>query len=114
MRASLSDPLLYEEVNCAGTLSILNAMKTHDVRRLVVASSSSVYGGTTDIPFREDIPLGSPPSPYAATKLACEHYCRFYHDMYGISATALRRSVPQWPCVARSQQTTREICGLDR
>ena len=90
VRPSLVDPILYEQVNCRGTLNILEQMKNKDVKRLVFASSSSVYGNTKTIPFKEDVKIDRPVSPYAATKAAGELYCHNYFHLYGISATCLR------------------------
>lgn len=90
VRPSLADPLLYEQVNCYGTLNILEMARKQGIKRLVFASSSSVYGHSSKPPFREDEPIRSPMSPYAATKAACELYCSNYHHLYGISCTALR------------------------
>lgn len=89
VRPSLEQPLLYANVNCGGTLNLLEAMRKHDVKRFVIASSSSVYGDGAEPPFREDAAI-RPLSPYGATKAACELYCRVYHDLHGISCTALR------------------------
>jgi UDP-glucuronate 4-epimerase len=90
VRPSLADPLLYEEVNVRGTLLLLEAMRSHGVRRLIFASSSSVYGGGLRPPFREDDTTDRPLSPYAATKKACELLCANYHHLYGIQGTMLR------------------------
>ena len=90
VRPSLERPILYEEVNCRGTLNVLEAARKHDVRRVVFASSSSVYGNVKEIPFSEDARVDRPVSPYAATKAAGELYCHNYHHLYGISVTALR------------------------
>ena len=90
VRPSLVDPLLYEQVNCRGTLNILEQLKRKDIKRLVFASSSSVYGNTKTIPFKEDVKIDRPVSPYAATKAAGELYCHNYFHLYGISATCLR------------------------
>ncbi len=90
VRPSLVDPLLYEQVNCRGTLNILEQMKEKGVKRLVFASSSSVYGNTRTIPFKEDVKIDRPVSPYAATKAAGELYCHNYFHLYGISANCLR------------------------
>lgn len=90
VRPSLSDPLLYEEVNVRGTLILLEAMRRHGTRHLVFASSSSVYGGGLKPPFREDLPTDRPFSPYAATKKACELLCANYHHLFGIQTTLLR------------------------
>jgi len=90
VRPSLSDPLLYEEVNVRGTLLLLEVMRAHNRRHLVFASSSSVYGGGLRPPFREEDPTDRPFSPYAATKKACEILCANYHHLYGLQITALR------------------------
>lgn len=90
VRPSLVDPLLYEDVNCRGTLNVLEQCRRHGVNRMVMASSSSVYGNVKEIPFREDVRVDRPVSPYAATKAACEMYGHNYHHLYGISCTALR------------------------
>ncbi|MFO7871915.1 MAG: GDP-mannose 4,6-dehydratase [Kiritimatiellia bacterium] len=90
VRASLSSPVLYEKVNCGGTLTLMEAVRRHGIRRVVFASSSSVYGGRREVPFSEDARVDNPLSPYAATKVAGELYCRNYHRLYGISVTALR------------------------
>ena len=90
VRPSLVDPILYEQVNCRGTLNILEQMKNKGLKRLVFASSSSVYGNTKTIPFKEDVKIDRPVSPYAATKAAGELYCHNYFHLYGISATCLR------------------------
>lgn len=90
VRPSIQQPLLYEQVNCAGTLNILEQMRKHKLRRLVFASSSSVYGNVKEIPFREDARIDRPVSPYAATKAAGELYCFNYFHLHGISSTCLR------------------------
>jgi len=90
VRPSLEQPDLYEQVNCRGTLNILEAMRARGLKRLVFASSSSVYGNVQEIPFREDARVDRPVSPYAATKAAGELYCYNYHHLYGISVNALR------------------------
>jgi UDP-glucuronate 4-epimerase len=90
VRPSLQDPLLYSEVNVGGTIQILEACRRHGVKRLVMASSSSVYGGRTTVPFREDDLVDRPISPYAASKQAAELFCHTYHHLYGLSVACLR------------------------
>ncbi len=90
VRPSLVDPILYEEVNCRGTLNLLQAARKHNITRFVFASSSSVYGNVKEIPFSEDAAVNRPVSPYAATKAAGELYGYTYYHLYGISFTALR------------------------
>jgi len=87
---SLTHPLLYEEVNCKGTLNLLECAREFGVQRFVFSSSASVYGLNRKLPFSEDDPVEQPMSPYAATKRAAELYCYTYHQLYGISVAALR------------------------
>lgn len=89
VRPSQLDPALYESVNVAGTLGLLEACRKSGVRRFVFASSSSVYGNAP-VPFREDNPDLQPISFYGATKLLGEHYVRIYARLHGIHATSLR------------------------
>ena len=90
VRPSLEQPILYEEVNCRGTLNMLEAARLAEVPHFVFASSSSVYGNCTTVPFSEAERIDRPISPYAATKAAGELYCYNYHHLYGITTTALR------------------------
>jgi len=90
VRPSIENPWLYEEVNIRGTLSILQICRDFEIRRLVFASSSSVYGEKTEIPFSEDDPADRPISPYGATKRAGEILCYTYHRLYGIDVACLR------------------------
>ncbi len=90
VRPSIEQPLLYEQVNCLGTLHMLESMRKHGMKRLVFASSSSVYGNTKEVPFKETAVIDRPVSPYAATKAAGELYCHNYHHLYGISSNVLR------------------------
>jgi nucleoside-diphosphate-sugar epimerase len=86
---SVQDPLTSSEVNITGTLNVLLAARDEGVRRVVFASSSSIYGANPELPKREDlIPL--PMSPYAVAKLAGEGYCRSFHEVFGIETVALR------------------------
>ena len=89
VRPSIADPGAYEATNVRGTYVLLEAMRHAGVRRLVFASSSSVYGEQPTTPFREDA-LPAPLSPYAATKLAGEACCGAYARLHGIRAVALR------------------------
>jgi len=86
---SVDDPLGSNEANVTGTLNLLIAAAAAGVRRVVSASSSSVYGDDPTLPKRED-QLAAPVSPYAASKLAGEHYCRVFSRTYGLSTVSLR------------------------
>ncbi|HBR16047.1 MAG: epimerase [Deltaproteobacteria bacterium RIFCSPLOWO2_12_FULL_43_16] len=90
VRPSLQDPVLYEEVNCLGTLNLLEAVKKHPVQNFVFASSSSVYGINSKVPFLEDDPISQPISPYAATKRASELMAFTYSHLYKVPITNLR------------------------
>jgi len=90
VRPSIEDPILYEETNCRGTLNLLDAAKEGKLKNFVFASSSSVYGINSKIPFSEDDPIASTISPYAATKRAGELYCYAYSHLYAMPMTCLR------------------------
>jgi UDP-glucuronate 4-epimerase len=90
VRPSIERPELYADVNVRGTVVLLEAARAAGVRRLVLASSSSVYGVGTPAPFREDTPCDRPVSPYAASKRAMEHFARAYHELYGLDIACLR------------------------
>jgi UDP-glucuronate 4-epimerase len=90
VRPSLKDPALYESVNVAGTLGLLEACRRAGVGRFLFASSSSVYGDAAAVPFREDDEALRPISPYGVSKLLGEHYVRVYAHLHGIRATCLR------------------------
>lgn len=86
---SIRDPISTNEVNVIGTLNILHAAKEAKVRRVVYASSSSVYGDTPELPKHEGMLL-NPSSPYAVSKLAGEKYCNVFAHVYGLHTVALR------------------------
>jgi UDP-glucose 4-epimerase len=86
---SVERPLMNDTVNTHGTLTVLSAALDAGVSRVVHASSSSVYGGATTLPTTEDEPT-KPRSPYAVSKLAAEHYCRIFTELYGLETVALR------------------------
>ncbi len=90
VRPSLQDPNLYHRVNVIGSQHILDACREHEPSHLVFASSSSVYGGITDVPFREDMDIARTVSPYAATKRMNELMAHVYHHIYGVNVTMLR------------------------
>lgn len=90
VRPSLQDPNLYHRVNVIGGQHILDACRDFKVANLVFASSSSVYGGSKEVPFRETDPVMTPVSPYAATKRMNELQAHVYHHIYGLRTTMLR------------------------
>jgi UDP-glucuronate 4-epimerase len=90
VRPSIQEPLLYEQVNCVGTLNLLEAARKTGVGNFVFASSSSVYGINSKVPFSEGDPITCPISPYATTKRAGELMCYTYSHLYKLPATCLR------------------------
>ncbi|MGQ9917088.1 MAG: GDP-mannose 4,6-dehydratase [Bryobacteraceae bacterium] len=90
VRPSLEQPALYQRVNVEGTAVLLEAARRHGVERFVFASSSSVYGATSRVPFSEDDSVRAPISPYAASKIAGEALCHVYSHLYGIRIACLR------------------------
>ncbi|MGH9006000.1 MAG: NAD-dependent epimerase/dehydratase family protein, partial [Acidimicrobiia bacterium] len=89
VQRSVEEPRRSDMVNAHGTLVVLDAARHAGVRRVVAASSSSVYGGVAPLPTREDHPV-LPRSPYAVTKLVLEQYCRVFHELMGVETVALR------------------------
>jgi UDP-glucuronate 4-epimerase len=90
VRPSLREPILYEDVNCIGTLRLLEAARRHGPANFVFASSSSVYGINEKVPFAETDPVDLPISPYATTKRAGELLCFNYSHLYGLRTSCLR------------------------
>jgi len=86
---SMADPVMTMDVNAVGTLKLLEACRRGGVRRVVMASSSSVYGDALAFRASEDMKT-EPLSPYALSKLIAEHYCRMYWAVYGLETVALR------------------------
>src|SRR5262245_4272578 len=90
VRPSIQQPKRYQRVNIEGTLNLLEACRSSGLKRFVFASSSSVYGSRSEVPFRETDPCDVPASPYAATKRMGEILCANYAELFGIATTALR------------------------
>ncbi len=90
VRPSLEQPILYEQVNCIGTLNLLEAARRHGPEVFTFGSSSSVYGINEKVPFSEEDEVNLPISPYATTKRAGELMCFNYHHLYGMRISCLR------------------------
>ena len=90
VRPSLAEPALYQRVNVEGTVNLLEAARKNRVKKIIIASSSSVYGVNAKVPFSESDPIFSAISPYAASKLACESLGHVYYHVYGLDVTMLR------------------------
>jgi len=86
---SIANPVDTTSVNVVGTVTLMNAARDRNVRRLVQASSSSVYGDTPTLPKHEEMPL-APLSPYAASKAACEDYAKVFAHAMGLETVSLR------------------------
>jgi len=90
VRPSLVDPALYQRVNVEGTVHLLEAARGAGVKKIIMASSSSVYGVNAKVPFAESDAIFAAISPYAASKLACEALGHVYHHVYGMDVAMLR------------------------
>jgi UDP-glucuronate 4-epimerase len=90
VRPSLAQPALYQRVNVEGTVNLLEAARQHGVKKVTLASSSSVYGVNAKMPFSESDPIFTPVSPYAASKLACEALGHTYHHVYHMDVAMVR------------------------
>lgn len=89
VRPSIQNPDLYYDVNVRGTLNLLKVCEHNKIQKLVLASSSSVYGNSMT-PFRESFTTARPLSPYAASKIAGESLCHTWHHIYDMSVICLR------------------------
>jgi len=90
VRQSVENPWAYLDTNITGTLNMLELCREFDVKKFVLASSSSLYGKDNPMPFREDADTDYPNSPYAASKKGAEALCYTYHHLYGIDTTIFR------------------------
>ena len=89
VQGSIEDPMRTNEVNIKGTLNVLIAARDNNVKKVVYAASSAVYGDTTVLPNVEAM-KPEPTSPYAVTKLVGEYYCRLFYEIYDLPTTSLR------------------------
>jgi len=89
VRYSMVNPWVYLRTNTEGTLNLLELMKDYSVKKFILASTSSLYAGLS-MPFKEELPVNTPISPYAASKQAAEAYAYTYHKQYGIDVSVLR------------------------
>ena len=90
VRPSLENPALYQRVNVEGTVNVLEAARERGVKKITIASSSSVYGVNSKVPFSETDPIFNAISPYAASKLGCEALGHVYHHVHGMDVCMLR------------------------
>lgn len=90
VRWSLTNPWIYAQTNISGTVNILELARKYGVKKIVLASSSSVYGNNEKTPYAEDDRTDKPVSLYAATKKSCELIAHTYYNLYGLKICALR------------------------
>jgi UDP-glucuronate 4-epimerase len=90
VRYSVENPWVYYETNVTGTLNLLELARTRGIPKFVLASSSSLYGRESILPYREDRNTDFPLSPYAASKKAAETLCYTYHHLHGLDVTVFR------------------------
>ena len=90
VRPSIEHPALYQRVTVEGTVNVLEAARKTGVKKITIASSSSVYGVNAKVPFSESDPIFSAVSPYAASKLACEALGHTWHHLYKMDVAMLR------------------------
>lgn len=89
VRYSMTDPFVYMRTNAMGTLNLMELMRKHGVKKMVLASTSSLYAGQP-MPFLETLPVNSPISPYAASKKSAEVMAYTYHYLYGLDISIVR------------------------
>ena len=90
VQESLTNPELYEQINCLGLLKIINSAQSANVKRFIFSSSSSIYGDSNCIPTSEDLSTPDPFSPYALTKLVGEEYCKLFSKVFNLDTVSLR------------------------
>ena len=90
VRYSVEHPLIYGEVNVQGSLNLMDAARQVGKPRMVLASTGSVYGKDTPVPFKEDAPADHPLAPYPASKRAMELFAHSYHHLWGLPTTVVR------------------------
>lgn len=90
VRQSVENPWVYVDTNVTGTLNLLELCREFEVKKFVLASTSSLYGENNPLPFSEEANTDGPLSPYAASKKGAESLCHSYHHLYGIDVTIFR------------------------
>ena len=90
VRQSVENPWVYVDTNVTGTLNLLELCRETEVKKFVLASTSSLYGANNRLPFSEEANTDGPLSPYAASKKGAESLCHSYHHLYGIDVTIFR------------------------
>lgn len=112
VRYSMENPFIYATTNFNATLNLLEAMRIHGVKKIVQASTSSLYAGQ-DMPFNEDLPVNTPISPYAASKKGAEVMAYTYHFLYGLDVTVVRYFTVYGPAGRPDMSVFRFIRWID-
>jgi len=112
VRYSMENPHVYMSTNAQGTLNLLEMMRQSGVRKMVLASTSSLYAGQP-MPFLENLPVNTPISPYAASKKAAEVMAYTYHFLYGIDVTVVRYFTVYGPAGRPDMSPLRFIKWID-
>lgn len=113
VRYSLENPFVYYTTNVIGNLNLLELCREFGVRKFILASSSSLYAGQK-MPFKEDLPVNQPMTPYAASKKSAEVTCYTYHKLYGIDVTILRYFTVYGPASRPDMCPLRFISWIDQ
>ena len=90
VRQSVENPWVYIDTNITGTLNLLELSKVHQIKKFILASTSSLYGAKNPLPFNEEADTNGPLSPYAASKKGAEALCHSYHHLYDMDITIFR------------------------
>jgi nucleoside-diphosphate-sugar epimerase len=112
VHASVKNPKLYYETNILGTLNLLEFCRDIGSKKFILASTSSLYGAHTPLPFREEANTDAPLSPYAASKKAAEVLCYTYHHLYGLDITVLRYFTVYGPAGRPDMSIFRFVRGI--
>jgi nucleoside-diphosphate-sugar epimerase len=112
VRASMEDPFIYVFTNIVGTLNLLEIAKRREIKKFVLASTSSLYAGQK-IPFVETLAVNNPISPYAASKKGAESMCYSYHYLYGIDVSIVRYFTVYGPAGRPDMSIIRFIKWID-
>jgi nucleoside-diphosphate-sugar epimerase len=113
VRYSIENPYVYLSTNAVGTLNLLERMRAHNVKKLILASTSSLYAGQ-EMPFLETLPVNTPISPYAASKKAAEVMAYTYHHLHGIDVSILRYFTVYGPSGRPDMSVLRFIHEIDQ
>ncbi|MEO0124531.1 MAG: GDP-mannose 4,6-dehydratase [candidate division WOR-3 bacterium] len=112
VRYSMKNPAVYMTTNALGTLNLLELMKEHNIKKMILASTSSLYAGQK-MPFKEDLPVNTPISPYAASKKAAESIAYSYHYLYDMDIIILRYFTVYGPAGRPDMSVFRFIKWID-